>query len=155
LSSEERRQIGVAIGQLDKEPLAALIAERLRCDLAVHDGDQTALAVCAAKLEAAAPADWRTASFAWELSRQRKDPAGLAKAREHAQDLGAPAQVIARMDQGTRPVVHGSQRVLRGLRWGLVAALLLGLLAATYAAARRVRRLLLSRGSKRPIEATR
>lgn len=145
LSSEDRRQIGVAVGQLDKEPRAAQIAERVRCDVAVHDGDQAALAACTAKLQTAAPADWRTASFSWELARLTKDQSSVAHWREKARELGAPANVFGRMDQGARPVGPGPVRVIRGVRWGVGAALILGLLAVAYVTGVRVRRLLVSR----------
>ena len=133
LSDDDRRQIGVALAQLDAEPRAALIATRVRCDLATHEHDRQGLEACTAKLEAQAPDDWRTATFAWALAFEKKDrdalPGWLAKARS----AGAPAEVLARLTAGTEAIGGLPSWKGRALRWAIAGVggfwLLLGLAA--------------------------
>ena len=120
LSTVERRQISVAIAALDQEPRAALIAARLRCDVAVHEHDRAGLEACTAKLAAAAPDDWRTSSFSWALAFERGDASAATRLYERARVAGAPGDVLARMAPGTG--VLRERRLARALRWGLTAA---------------------------------
>jgi tetratricopeptide (TPR) repeat protein len=120
LSTTERRQISVAIAALDQEPRAAIIAERVRCDVAAHEHDRAGLEACTAKLAAAAPDDWRTSSFSWALAFERGDASAATRLYERARVAGAPRDVLARMEPGTR--VLRERRVARALGWGLTAA---------------------------------
>jgi tetratricopeptide (TPR) repeat protein len=120
LSVAEHRQIAVALAALDAEPQAALIAARVRCDVAAREHDRVALEDCTAKLTAAAPADWRTSSFSWVLAYERGDASSAKSLYERARAAGAPSDVLTRMEQGTRALQE--RRTVRALRWGLTAA---------------------------------
>jgi hypothetical protein len=133
LSDEDRRQIGVALAQLDSEPRAAMIATRVRCDLATHEHDIPALEACTAKLQATAPDDWRTATFAWALAFEKKDRAALPMRLDRARAAGAPADVLARLTAGTQALGALPSWKGRALRWAIAGVgsfwLLLGFFA--------------------------
>jgi len=120
LSASDRRQIDVALGALATDPRAALIAERVRCDVAAHDHDRTALEACTAKLAAAAPDDWRTSAFSWALAFDRGDTSETARQFARAHAGGAPAETLARMEAGTRTL--RARRLARVMTWAIAGA---------------------------------
>jgi hypothetical protein len=135
LTADERRQAEVAIGALEQEPRAELIATRVRCNIAVHDHDQSALEACAAKLAAAAPNDSSTIGFEWALALERHDQSAAERLAVRASASGLDGNVLARLQRATAgPRVR---RTARALRWALEGALSVLLLVFLYAAAAR------------------
>lgn len=136
LAAEDRRQIDVALAQLDKEPAAALIAARVRCNVAAHEHDRAGLAACTSKLVAGAPEDASTIAFEWTLALENGD---LAAAKVHQRravaaglDRASLAPLALRTDGPPKT------RAQRFVQWALSGLLVtLGLFAA-YALAARV-----------------
>ena len=120
LSASDRRQIDVALGALDKQPQTALIAERVRCDVAAHDHDRAALEACTAKLSALAPDDWRTTAFAWALAFDKGNPSETVRLLARARAGGAPAETLARMEKGTQTL--RARRLARVIAWAIAGA---------------------------------
>jgi hypothetical protein len=121
LTVGERHQVGVAIAALEREPRAALIATRVRCNVAVHEHDVPGLQACTAKLVAAAPSDPSTIEFQWVLAIEKKDRAGAEVLAARAAAAGLDADTMAwlrRATIGARPY-----RGARALRWALEAGL--------------------------------
>jgi tetratricopeptide (TPR) repeat protein len=121
LTREERHQADVAIAALEREPRAALIATRVRCNVAVHEHDVPGLQACTAKLVAAAPSDPSTIRFQWALAIEKKDRAGAEALAARAAAAGLDADTgawLRRATLGGRPY-----RRARALRWGLEAGL--------------------------------
>lgn len=137
LTPSDHRQIDLALAALDKEPAAALIAARVRCNVAVHDHDVPALEACTRNLIAAEPDDVRTVSFQWALARERGDRASAELLAKRVQTLTPAAPTVAASSPGTK-----AQRFVRWAVAGLAASLAVALLiggASRLAAARRRR----------------
>jgi hypothetical protein len=135
LTADERRQAEVAIGALEQEPGATLIATRVRCNLALHEHDQPALEACATKLAAAAPNDSSTIGFEWALALEKHDQSAAERLAGRAAAAGLDGNVIARLQRAT--AAPRVRRTARALRWALEGALSVLLLAFLYAAAAR------------------
>lgn len=133
LTPDERRQADAAIGALEKEPRAELIATRVRCNVALHEHDQPALEDCTAKLVAAAPNDSSTIGFEWALALEKHDQGAAERLAGRALAAGLDRNVIARLQRAT--VGPRVRRSARALRWALEGALSVLLLAFLYAAA--------------------
>lgn len=136
LTPSDRRQIDLSLAALDEEPAAALIAARVRCNVAVHDHDVPALEACTGKLVAAEPDDVRTVSFQWVLALERGDRASAALLEKRVEAL-TPRRT---------PPAATSTKAQRFVRWavgGLAASLAVAALvaAASRLAAGRRRRL--------------
>lgn len=121
LSASDRKQIDVALGQLDKEPRAALIAENVRCNVAAHEHDRAGLEACTAKLTAAAPNDRATILFALALAVDKSDRAAVGRLTDRARAAGIDEQVLANALRVTRGPSGG--RWARALRWAVDAVL--------------------------------
>ena len=135
LGDAERRQIDLVIDQLALDPRAALAAARLRCNLATHERDLTALGACTATLVAAEPAAPATVSFEWALAFERRDVFAAERLLRRARAAGVDQESLARMQSATRALTR--QRLARAGVWaagGLVVSLVL---LASHAAARR------------------
>ena len=139
LTPKERQQAEAAIAALDREPRAALIAARVRCNVATHEHDLAALEACTGKLVAAAPSDPSTLGFEWALALEKNDQAGAEHLASRAVAAGLDPATVARLRRattGTRAV-----RVARALRWGLEAGLGFAILAlGVVLVARRIER---------------
>jgi tetratricopeptide (TPR) repeat protein len=121
LTAKERQLADAAIAVLEREPRAALIAARVRCNLATHEHDLAALEACTATLVAAAPSDPTTIGFQWALALENNDRPGAQALASRAVAAGLDGDTVARLHRatiGTRAV-----RVARALRWGLEAGL--------------------------------
>jgi hypothetical protein len=115
LTSEERHQADVAVAALEKEPQAALIATRVRCNIAVHEHDLPALESCTAKLLAAQPGDAAALAFAQALVRQRADQARARRwARAWRWSLSAFVLfgLLVGGVMGVRRLARGGRRVV-------------------------------------------
>ncbi len=121
LTAEERHQAGVAIAALEREPRAALIATRVRCNVAAHEHDIAGLGACTAKLVAAAPSDPTTIGFEWALAIEKKDRAGAEALASRAAAAGLDADTLARLRRAT--IDARIFRMARALRWALEAGL--------------------------------
>ena len=120
LTGPERKQAEAAITALEREPRAALIAARIRCNVAVHEQDIPALEGCTAKLVADAPFDSSTIGFQWALALAKNDQAGADALATRAVAAGLDRDTVARLRSAglsTRAL-----RAARALRWGLEAA---------------------------------
>ena len=120
LTGAERKQVETAIAALDREPRAALIAARLRCNVAAHDHDVLALEACAATLVAVAPADPSTIAFQWALAIEKNDRQGADALASRAIAAGLDRETVARLRSAT--IGRRAFRVARALRWGLEAS---------------------------------
>jgi hypothetical protein len=138
LLPDEQRQVDVAVAALEREPRAALIATRVRCNVAGHEHDRAALEACTAKLVAAAPEDVRTIQFQRALAVERGDSAAArlygARARTAEEDA-----TLARKGEGAGPVARASvaTRVTRAGAWAAAALLVLFAVAGLAALVRR------------------
>lgn len=135
LTPSDHRQIDLALAALDKEPAAALIAARVRCNVAVHDHDVPALEACTRKLVAAEPDDVRTVSFQWALALERGDRVAAELHKKRIQALTPRAAVVA-------PRITKAQRFVQWALGGLAASLAIAAIvggATRFAAARRRR----------------
>ena len=119
LTSAERKQAETVIAALDREPRAALIAARVRCNVAAHEHDLPALEACTAKLVAGAEADPSTLAFQWELAIERNDRAGADAAATRAIAAGLDRDTVVRLRRAT--IGTRAFRVAKALRWGLGA----------------------------------
>jgi hypothetical protein len=137
LSAEDRRQIGIAIAALAKEPQAAADAAELQADLAVRDGDVTALRASVGKLAVLAPESPKTIFYQWTLAFDARDRKTALDLVERARVGGVKPDVVARMEAATRglPVSRGE----RAARLGIVGAGAFLLAIALRAAATRLR----------------
>lgn len=120
LTGAERKQAETAIAALAREPRAALIAARLRCNVAGREHDLLALEACTAILVAEAPADPRTIAFQWALAIEKNDRPGVDAFASRAIAAGLDGDTVARLRSAT--VGTRAFRVARTLRWGLEAA---------------------------------
>jgi tetratricopeptide (TPR) repeat protein len=136
LTQDERRQVEVALGALESEPRAELIATRVRCNVAVHEHDHPSLEACTAKLVAVAPDDSSTIGFEWALALERHDQSAAERLAKRATAAGLDRSVVASLERAT--VGPRLRRTARALRWALEGALSVLLLAFLYAAAARV-----------------
>jgi hypothetical protein len=127
LTGEERKQAETAIAALDREPRAALIAARVRCNVAAHDHDLSALEACTAKLVADAPFDTSTIAFQWALAIEKNDRAGADAMAARAIAAGLDRDTVARLRSAT--IGTRARRVARALRWGLEAGIAFLILA--------------------------
>jgi len=139
LTPSDRRQIDVAIGQLAREPAAALITESVRCNVAAHEHDLPGLEACTAKLVATAPGDARSIAFQWALAFEKGNRAAAELYYKRATAAGADKQTLAGMAAKMRAAGWLGQRsrLVRLVRWsvdGLLASLAL---LAIYAAGAR------------------
>ncbi len=137
LSTDDRRQIGIAIAALAKEPQAAADAAELQSELAVRDGDLAGLRAGVEKLAVLAPESRKTIFYQWTLAfdaRDRKAAVGLV---ERARAGGVKPDVVARMEAATRGLPLSRRE--RAARWGLVGAGAFLLAIALRAAATRLR----------------
>jgi hypothetical protein len=141
VTPSDRRQIDVAVGQLAKEPAAALITESVRCNVAAHEHDLPGLEACTAKLVAAAPGDARSIAFQWALAFEEGDRAAAKRHYERATAAGADQDTLGRMSAKMRTVgwLSGRGPLTRFVGWGLGGLLAsLGLFAIYAAVARTV-----------------
>jgi hypothetical protein len=139
LSGQERQQAEAAIAALEKEPRATLIATRVRCNVAVHEHDVSALEVCTTKLAAAAPDAPSTLGFEWALAIEKNDRATAQRLAGRALASGLDQDVVARLQRAS--VGSRATRLARGLRWASEATLAFLLLAlGTGAAVRHLER---------------
>jgi tetratricopeptide (TPR) repeat protein len=120
LTTAERKQAETVIAALDREPRAALIAARVRCNVAAHDHDLSALEACTAKLVADAPFDPSTIGFQWALALEKNDHAGADALAARAVAAGLERDTVARLRSAT--IGTRAYRVARALRWGLEGA---------------------------------
>jgi hypothetical protein len=120
LTVDDRRQIGVAIGALAKEPKAAADGAELECELALRDGDFTALRTATAKLVAAAPDSPNTAFYRWTLAFEARDRRAADGLVGEARARGVKADVVARMKAATLGLPLSAPE--RALGWGLAGA---------------------------------
>jgi tetratricopeptide (TPR) repeat protein len=126
LTAAERRQIGVVLDHLSKEPRAALTAERVRCNVAVHERDIPALSDCVAKLAAAEPSDGRTISFQWALALETGHAIAAERLLRAATRAGVDADSLGRMREATRALTRKTlARAGRGAALGAGASLVL------------------------------
>jgi hypothetical protein len=121
LTAEERRQAEAAIAALEREPRAALIATRVRCNVAAHEHDLASLEACTAKLVAAASSDPTTIGFEWALAIEKNDRAAADLQASRAVAAGLDGDAVARLRRAT--IGTRAFRVARALRWGLEAGL--------------------------------
>jgi hypothetical protein len=142
LSADDRRQIGIAIAALAKEPKAAADAAELQAELAVRDGDVAGLRAAVEQLAVRAPEAPKTIFYQWTLAFDARDRRSAGRLVERARDGGVKPDVVARMEAATRglPLPRGE----RAARWGLVGTgaflLAIALRAAATRARARVRR---------------
>jgi tetratricopeptide (TPR) repeat protein len=121
LTSAERKQAETAIAALDREPRAALIAARVRCNVAAHERDLPALEACTRKLLADAPSDPSTIAFQWALAVEKNDQAGADTLASRALAAGLDRDTVARLRGAT--IGARASRVSRAVRWGLEAGI--------------------------------
>jgi hypothetical protein len=121
LTIAERKQAETVIAALDREPRAALIAARVRCNVAAHDHDLSALEACTARLVADAPFDPSTIGFQWALALEKNDHAGADALAARAVAAGLDRDTVARLRSAT--IGTRAYRVARALRWGLEGAI--------------------------------
>ena len=120
LSTDDRRQIGIAIAALAKEPEAAVDAAELQSELALRDSDRTALRASVEKLVVLAPESPKTIFYQWTLAFDARDKKSAVGLVERARVVGVKPDVVARMEAATRGLP--SSRGARAARWGLVGA---------------------------------
>jgi hypothetical protein len=137
LSADDRRQIGIAIAALAKEPQAAADAAELQSELAVRDGDVAGLRAGVEKLAVLAPEAPKTIFYQWTLAFDARDRKAAVRLVERGRDVGVKLDVIARMEAATRglPLPRGE----RAARWGLVGTGAFLLALALRASTTRVR----------------
>ena len=121
LDPEERKQADIAVAALDTEPRAALIAARVRCNIATHEHDLPLLEACTATLSAAEPNDARTLGFAWALALEKHDLPLARRLGAQAVAAGLDRDVAANLRRATGE--PASRRWIHGLRWALGGAL--------------------------------
>jgi tetratricopeptide (TPR) repeat protein len=138
LTPTERRQVDVAIGQLAKEPRAALPTDRLRCDLAAREHDVRELRASSARLTAAAPDDLKTIWCQWALAMETRDRRTADDLVERVRATGTHGKLAVEMQQatlglpGARPT-----KLARAGRWGASGALAFLLALSLYAGGKR------------------
>jgi hypothetical protein len=140
LTASDRRQIDVAIGQLAKEPAAALITERVRCNVAAHEHDGPGLEACTAKLVSLAPDDARTIAFQWTLAVDKGDKAGAELHFARAAAAGTDKEALARMAAKMRAagwLSHRGTTLSRFVAWGVAGLLVTLAVFAIWAAGAR------------------
>ncbi|MES1206552.1 MAG: hypothetical protein ABUS79_11510, partial [Pseudomonadota bacterium] len=138
LTDAERRQADAAVAALEHEPRAALIATRVRCNIAVHEREVAALELCVNQLQAAEPDAASTLGFAWALAVEHGDRRAAETLRQRALAAGLDPAVV-----GTAtPIPPGprARRWARALRWGLEAVVLFGVAVVGALAVRRLAR---------------
>jgi hypothetical protein len=134
----EQKQVDLAVAALEREPRAALIATRVRCNVAAHEHDRPALESCTAKLVAAAPEDVRTIQFQRALAVETGDSAA-ARLHEARARAAAGDATLARKGEGAGPVARASvaTRITRAGAWAAAALVALFAVAGLAALARR------------------
>ena len=106
LTPLEEKELDVVLDHVAKEAqLGALIAA-LRCDVALRAGDTPALTTCVRQLEAQAPNDPKTVSFAWALALDRQDRAAALRLVDRAREIGMKPAGIAKMQQATSAMMR-------------------------------------------------
>jgi hypothetical protein len=121
LTAKERQQAEAAIAVLEREPRAALIAARIRCNVAAHEHDLASLEACTAKLVGAAPSDPSTIGFQWALAIEKNDRPAADLLASRAAAAGLDGDTVARLRRAT--IGTRAFRVARTLRWAFEAGL--------------------------------
>lgn len=124
LTKSERKEIDVAIGQVAKEPQAALETEGLRCKLAAHEHEISGLRSCSAKLAAAAPNELRTIWAEWALAVETGDRATAKGLVDRVRATGRNGKIASAMEEimAGLPAPRVS-KVARAVRWGAAGAI--------------------------------
>lgn len=120
LTADDRRQIGIAIGALAKEPSAAADGAELEGELALRDGDSAALRAATAKLARLAPENPRTIFFEWTIAVEARDRRAAERLVGEARRHGVKVDVVGRMEAATSALPLPASS--RAPRWGLVGA---------------------------------
>jgi tetratricopeptide (TPR) repeat protein len=138
LTPTERRQVDVSIGQLAKEPKAALPTDQLRCELAAHEHDVSGLRASSARLTAAAPDELKTIWCQWALAVETRDKKTADDLIERVRATGTHGKVTVQMEETTRGLPEGHPaRLARAGRWGVSGALAFLLALSLYAGGKR------------------
>jgi len=128
LPEAERQELASVLTHLAADPTTAVVAEQLRCEVALRLNDVPALEACTAALVKKAPADATTVSFQWALALARRDHASAARLVERARAAGMASEGLARMERLTSSL--GWSRAGRAALWALGGALVLIVVAA-------------------------
>jgi len=145
LTSKERQEIGAVLEHLDKQDGAELIANHLRCEVAVKLQEVGMMEACTKVLTGKAPDDPKTIVFRWTLAMMKGQTAEAARLLTSARATGVPAESVERM----QAITPGSSGRSRTLALGVAAALAIaaGAIAGLVLSMRRRRALATSRAA--------
>ena len=124
LTKSERKEVDVAIGQVAKEPQAALETESLRCKVAAHEHEIPGLRACSAKLAAAAPNELRSIWAQWALAVETNDRAKARELVDRVRATGRNGKIAGAMEETMAGLpAPPVSKVARAARWGAGGAI--------------------------------
>jgi hypothetical protein len=106
LPPDERQELEAVIKHLEKQPNVGAVPTMLRCEVDLRFKDLPALERCTAELLKLAPNDPKTVSLQWALAVEKRDRGTALTLVDRARSLGVNAAALAKMEQGTRAILH-------------------------------------------------